>query len=168
MTDITILNRHPGQQPSRSLSQHRCLSTPAWMMWMRDSISGPGARAVGRSPFTNATPLESPVSSLSTMGPMQVGTVCFGVEVLPEVRGKGIGRALLLWARACSERLVISATPSAAPFYAALLPHAQRVDDLFVFDAERIAAPGLYELVVAQERIHEPERHQQTDADWAR
>jgi GNAT superfamily N-acetyltransferase len=45
---------------------------------------------------------------------------------LPEARRQGVGQALVRWAIAQAERLLIMATPGAAEFYAHMLPDAQR------------------------------------------
>lgn len=65
-------------------------------------------------------------------GPYAGADCLFWIEVLPETRGNGLGRALLSWATQQTPRLIINPTPGAAPFYAALLPHAQRHGDLFI------------------------------------
>jgi|GEM_PF-5469700 len=54
------------------------------------------------------------------------------LEVRPQARGMGIGRALLAWARATAPHLRIDSAEAAIPFYRACLPGAVDVDGRFV------------------------------------
>jgi GNAT superfamily N-acetyltransferase len=66
-------------------------------------------------------------------------TCLYWIEVLPEARRQGIGRALLRWAMTQAERLLIMATPGAAEFYAHMLPDAQRNGLEFIVTPEQTA-----------------------------
>ena len=66
-------------------------------------------------------------------------TCLYWLEVLPEARRQGIGRALLHWATAQADRLLIVATPGAAEFYAHILPDAQRNGLEFIVTSEQMA-----------------------------
>jgi GNAT superfamily N-acetyltransferase len=73
------------------------------------------------------------------------------LEVLPEARRKGVGRALLTWATQQSPRLIIASTPSATLFYAAHLPGAQRIGDLFIVETGPCGANGTAEETLYRE-----------------
>jgi GNAT superfamily N-acetyltransferase len=66
-------------------------------------------------------------------------TCLYWIEVLPEARRQGVGRALLCWAMTQAERLLIMATPGAAEFYAHMLPDAQRNGLEFIVTPEQTA-----------------------------
>jgi GNAT superfamily N-acetyltransferase len=83
---------------------------------------------------------------------MHAGMDClYWLEVVPALRGQGIGHALLRWAitQAGTTPLVIATTPEAAQFYQHCLPDsAETIPNLFVVrggavyrDQERAASP---------------------------
>lgn len=74
------------------------------------------------------------------------GATClYWLEVLPAAQRQGVGRSLLHWACAQTERLLIVATPGAVAFYAHTLPGARRDQHVFVVEQARsilASAPG--------------------------
>lgn len=134
MTEPIILNRRPGPSIIAHFVATSVLDYPS--VGDVDARLDTWARGDGRWAIAFHERHPVGIASIVTLDDgFYAGWDCLlWLEVLPEARSQGIGRALLRWTIEHSERLIISATPGAAPFYAALLTHAQRIGDLFVID----------------------------------
>lgn len=136
MTEPIILNRRPGPAIIAQFVAASALDYP----FVGDVDARLATWARGEGCWAIAFHERRPVGVACTVtldDGRYAGWDClFWLEVLPEARGLGIGRALLTQVLDHhGERLIISATAGAAPFYAALLPQAQRSGDLFVVEA---------------------------------